>query len=208
MSKNPKKNILFRDLLKLILKESAYTLSDFNTITNKSFNEVLEDNKGVPFDITEKRKFVEKQEGFGGSGKVNFIHKRSTNEISAQIFANGTTKTYVFKKLPNKKFPGLYSYACFVHLTTPKEKEQNNINEDNDAAINANKASKNAEISANNIINNKENKNDNEGGSNKNANNKKNDIVYILSGAFNDEKVEEKQEILSDFIRRINSYEL
>ena len=104
-----------------ILKESSYNLSDFNTISGKPFEVILRDNMGVPWDVNEKRKFVEKQEGFGGLGKVEFIRKKSTNEISAQIFSNGSTKIYVFKKLPNKKHKGMYNYACFVYIKPPKQ---------------------------------------------------------------------------------------
>ena len=105
-----------------ILKENTYNLSDFNTISGKPFEVILRDNIGVPFDTNEKRKFIEKQDNFGGiDGKVEFIRKKSTNEISAQIFSNGSTKIYVFKKLPNKKHKGMYNYACFVYIKPPTQ---------------------------------------------------------------------------------------
>ncbi len=173
--------ILFKDILKSIVKESAYNLSDVNTIKGKSFEEVLAENEGAPFDIHEKRKFLEKQETFGGTGKVEFIIKKSTNEISAQIFVNGSTNNYVFKKLPNKKHVGLYNYVCFISLKSPENKPEE-----------MNKAESGGDE------NNKKEPNQEEN----------NDIVYILSNIFNDTKIEEKLSILSDFISRINSYGL
>lgn len=204
------KQILFKDILINIINEAEYNLSDVNTIKGKSFEEVLVENEGAPFDIHEKRKFLEKQKTFGGTGKVEFIIKRSTNEISTQIFINGSTNTYTFKKLPNKKHIGLFNYVCFIYLKPP-EQSINNVNEEENVAGNTTptQPKENSPQTDTNQSDNKQptdnNKEDKE---NEEIPDKNNDIVYILSNIFNDTKIEEKISILSDFITRINSYGL
>jgi len=98
------------------LKENEYSMSKMREVPNQSLKQVLSQNGGVPFDKKELLSFQNKQNGFGGMGRVNFVHKKSTNELSANVFNNGTSKTYVFKKLKNNENPGLYNYGCFVGI--------------------------------------------------------------------------------------------
>lgn len=98
------------------LKEAEYSVSKMREVDGKSFDQLLNENTGVPFDKQELLTFQNKQNGFGGFGKVNFVHKKSSNELSAEVFSNETTKTYVFKKLKNNQNDGMYNYACFVEI--------------------------------------------------------------------------------------------
>jgi hypothetical protein len=107
------------------LKESEYSLSDFDIIKGKSFNQVLKENEGVPFVKKEMLIFQNKQNGFSGFGKTNFIPNAPENtQIQTEIFSNGSTKKYVFKKLIDQKNENLIVYACFVQRTYPDRPEK------------------------------------------------------------------------------------
>ena len=107
------------------LKESEYSLSDFDIIKGKPFNQVLKENEGVPFVKKEMLIFQNKQNGFSGFGKTNFIPNAPENtQIQTEIFSNGSTKKYVFKKLIDQKNENLIVYACFVQRTYPDQPEK------------------------------------------------------------------------------------
>ena len=107
------------------LKESEYSLSDFDIIKGKSFNQVLKENEGVPFIKKEMLIFQSKQNGFSGFGKTNFIPNAPENtQMQTEIFSNGSTKKYVFKKLIDQKNENLIVYACFVQRTYPDRPEK------------------------------------------------------------------------------------
>ena len=113
---------------------SEYTLSKAKEITDKPFDQVLRENVGVPFDEKELLTFQSKQSGFAGFGKTNFVHKRSTREVSAEVQSNDSTKKFVFKKLTNNQNKGFYNYACFVRILSddsdePKDKVFYTLNE-------------------------------------------------------------------------------
>ena len=111
------------------LGEAEYSTSKMKEVEpGKTFDQVLGENAGLPFDKKELMSFQEKQNGFGGFGKVNFVHKKSTNEISAELNSNESNKVYVFKKLSNNKHEGMRNYACFVEIrSSGDEKEQPKI---------------------------------------------------------------------------------
>jgi hypothetical protein len=107
------------------LKEAEYSLSDFDIIKGKSFNQVLKENEGVPFVKKEMLIFQNKQNGFSGFGKTNFIPNAPENtQMQTEIFSNGSTKKYVFKKLIDQKNKNLIIYACFVQRTYPDRPEK------------------------------------------------------------------------------------
>lgn len=107
------------------LKEVEYSLSDFDIIKGKSFNQVLKENEGVPFIKKEMLIFQNKQNGFSGFGKTNFIPNAPENtQMQTEIFSNGSTKKYVFKKLIDQKNESLIVYACFVQRTYPDRPEK------------------------------------------------------------------------------------
>ena len=107
------------------LRESEYSLSDFDIIKGKSFNQVLKENEGVPFIKKEMLIFQNKQNGFSGFGKTNFIPNSQENtQIETEIFSNGSTKKYVFKKLIDQQNENLIVYACFVQRTYPDRPEK------------------------------------------------------------------------------------
>lgn len=107
------------------LRESEYSLSDFDIIKGKSFNQVLKENEGVPFIKKEMLIFQNKQNGFSGFGKTNFIPNSQENtQIQTEIFSNGSTKKYVFKKLIDQQNENLIVYACFVQRTYPDRPEK------------------------------------------------------------------------------------
>ena len=120
---------------------SEYTLSKAKEINDKPFDQVLRENVGLPFDQKELLTFQSKQNGFAGFGKTNFIHKRSTREIIADVHSNDSSKKFVFKKLANNQNKCLYNYACFIRITSddtdePKDKvfyTLSNIFEDDDS---------------------------------------------------------------------------
>ena len=107
------------------LKEAEYSLSDFDIIKGKSFNQVLKENEGVPFIKKEMLIFQNKQNGFSGFGKTNFIPNSPENtQMQTEIFSNGSTKKYVFKKLIDQQNENLIVYACFVQRTYPDRPEK------------------------------------------------------------------------------------
>lgn len=107
------------------LRESEYSLSDFDIIKGKSFNQVLKENEGVPFIKKEMLIFQTKQNGFSGFGKTNFIPNSPENtQMKTEIFSNGSTKKYVFKKLIDQQNENLIVYACFVQRTYPDRPEK------------------------------------------------------------------------------------
>ena len=95
---------------------SEYSVSKMRAVDGKTFDQLLNENTGIPFDKQELLTFQNKQNGFGGFGKVNFIHKKSSNELNVEVFSNETTKSYVFKKLKNNQNEDMYNYACFVEI--------------------------------------------------------------------------------------------
>jgi len=103
------------------INESEFSSSKMQEVPGKSLDDVLRENSGVKFDKDELLTFQNKQNGFGGFGKANFVHKKSTNEISANINSNESNKTYVFKKLVNNQNPGLYNYGCFISISSSKQ---------------------------------------------------------------------------------------
>jgi len=107
------------------LSEEEYSTSKMKEVEpGKTFDQVLGENAGLPFDKKELLSFQEKQNGFGGFGKVNFVHKKSTNEISAELNSNESNKVYVFKKLSNNKHEGMRNYACFVEMRSSSDEKQ------------------------------------------------------------------------------------
>ena len=105
------------------IQGAEYTLSKAKEITDKPFDQVLRENVGVPFDEKELLTFQSKQNGFAGFGKTNFVHKRSTREVSAEVQSNDSTKKFVFKKLTNNQNKGFYNYACFVRILSDDSDE-------------------------------------------------------------------------------------
>jgi hypothetical protein len=142
------------------LCEAEYSPSKMKEVDpNKTFDQVLKENVGLPFNKNELISFQEKQIGFGGFGKINFVHKKSTNEIIGELSSNESNKIFVFKKLSNNKHDGMRNYACFIEIR-----------------------SSGSEIESPKII-------------------------YALSTIF-DEQDSDKTKVLTDFIDKINSYEL
>lgn len=116
----------FKEIIDLIKEKagSKYTLSKTKEIVGKPFDQVLRENVGIEFDKDELLAFQSKQNGFAGFGKTNFIHKKNTREITADVQSNDSTKTYVFKKLENNQNKGLYNYACFIRVVSDDSDEQ------------------------------------------------------------------------------------
>jgi hypothetical protein len=111
-----------KELLKN-LSESEFSSAKMQEVPNKTLDDVLRENSGVKFNKEELLTFQNKQNGFGGFGKANFVHKKSTNEIKANITSNESNKDYVFKKLVNNQNPGLYNYGCFIGITPSKQSD-------------------------------------------------------------------------------------
>ena len=101
------------------IKESEYSLSKFKKVSNKSFNQLLLENTGIPFDQQELLIFQTKQNGFDGFGKTPFLHNKNKNEITAEIFSNESDKKFVFKKLIDVDDKSVCKYACFIQKTYP-----------------------------------------------------------------------------------------
>ena len=119
------------------LNEAEYTLSKFKKVEGQSFNQLLSQNVGVPFDKKELLIFQSKQDGFSGFGKTTFLHNKTKNEITAEIFSNETTKKFVFKKLIDNEDSSVNKYACFIEKTFPDKTDKeifytlsNNFNND------------------------------------------------------------------------------
>lgn len=106
------------------LKEAEYSLSKFKKVEGKSFNQLLSENTGVPFDKQELLVFQTKQTGFSGFGKTPFLHNKNKNEISAEIFSNESAKKFVFKKLIDEEDTSVNKYACFIQKTFPDNTEK------------------------------------------------------------------------------------
>ena len=106
------------------LKEAEYSLSKFKKVTGKSFNQLLRENEGTPFDKKELLIFQSKQNGFSGFGKTPFLHNSSKNEVSAELFSNDSTKKFVFKKLIDNDDNLIYKYACFIQKTFPDKPDK------------------------------------------------------------------------------------
>lgn len=106
------------------LREAEYSLSKFKKISGKSFNQLLSENVGIPFDKKELLVFQNKQNGFSGFGKTPFLHDKSKNELKAEVFSNSTTKKFVFKKLVDKEDTNVNKYACFIQKSFPDNQEK------------------------------------------------------------------------------------
>lgn len=106
------------------LQEGEYSLSKFKKVTNKSFNQLLKDNVGIPFDKKELLVLQTKQNGFTGFGKTPFLHNKSKNEVTAEVFSNASTKKFVFKKLEDVEDKSVYKYACFIQKSYPDSPEK------------------------------------------------------------------------------------
>lgn len=112
-----------KEILNLV-KEAEYSLSKFKKVEGKSFNQLLSENTGIPFDKHELLIFQTKQTGFSGFGKTPFLHNKNKNEITAEIFSNETTKRFVFKKLVDKEDNTVNKFACFIQKTFPDNTEK------------------------------------------------------------------------------------
>lgn len=119
-----------KEIVNKYINESEYSSSKMKEVPDKTLDDVLRENSGVKFDKKELLTFQNKQSGFGGFGKANFIHKKSTNEISANITSNESNKTYVFKKLVNNQNEGLYNYGCFISVTPSKQSDDEEENKE------------------------------------------------------------------------------
>lgn len=106
------------------LKEAEYTLSKFKKVDGKSFNQVLSENVGTPFDKKELLIFQSKQSGFAGFGKTTFLHNKNKNEVTAEIFSNETTKKFVFKKLIDNQDSSVCKYGCFIQKSFPDKPDK------------------------------------------------------------------------------------
>ena len=117
-----------KEIVNKYINEAEYTSAKMKEVPDKTLDDVLRENSGVKFDNDELLTFQNKQSGFGGFGKVNFVHKKSTNEISATVTSNESNKIYVFKKLVNNQNPGLYNYGCFIEISLAKDSEDEKEN--------------------------------------------------------------------------------
>lgn len=106
------------------LKESEYSLSKFKKVENKSFDNLLSENNGLPFDNKELLVFQSKQSGFTGFGKTPFLHNKNKNEMTAEVFSNDSSKKFVFKKLNDVKDKSVNKYACFIQKSFPDNTEK------------------------------------------------------------------------------------
>lgn len=193
-----------KDIFNEILGEAVYSLSGLNRIEGKTFIQILEENKGVPFDTDEKRTFIENQEGFGGIGKIMFILNKKTYEISAQIYNNGNTKDYVFKKLENKVHSGMYNYACFIHISNPQgSPQQQSSDTTNQQQIDTSNIKESRDYYLSKLF--EDDNNNTENNQQQQPVKPSEDVVYALSSIFDNKEIKEKLTILNDFISRINS---
>ena len=104
--------------------EGEYTLSKFKQIKDKSFNDLLNENLGIPFDKQELIVFQSKQDNFAGFGKTSFLLNKNKNEIVAELFSNGTTKKFVFKKLIDNEDKNVNKYSLFIQITYPDKPDK------------------------------------------------------------------------------------
>ena len=123
---NPKSVKHFTKVKEILnnLKESEYSLSKFKKVTGKSFNQLLSENNGVPFDKQELLVFQNKQNGFSGFGKTPFLHNKNKNELTGEVFSNESSKKFVFKKLVDSDDNAVNKYACFILKTFPDSSEK------------------------------------------------------------------------------------
>tara|TARA_S200002703_G_scaffold77663_1_gene66962 strand:- start:218 stop:1432 length:1215 start_codon:yes stop_codon:yes gene_type:complete len=114
------------DIDNSVLQESEENISALQIIKGKSFDEVLEQNKGIKFDEKELLALQSKQEGFASADAVKFVvNKNNLDEVSTEVFSNGTTKKYVFKKLIDNDTKNLNNYALFVQSIDENKKLKN-----------------------------------------------------------------------------------
>lgn len=106
------------------LKEAEYSLSKFKKVSGKSFNQLLSENQGLPFDKKELLVFQSKQSGFSGFGKTPFLHNSNKNEVTAELFSNDSSKKFVFKKLVDNEDNNVYKYSCFIQKTFPDKSDK------------------------------------------------------------------------------------
>lgn len=104
--------------------EGEYTLSKFKQVKDKSFNDLLNENLGIPFDKQELIVFQNKQNNFAGFGKTSFLLNKNKNEIIAELFSNGTTKKFVFKKLIDNEDKDVNKYSLFIQITYPNKPDK------------------------------------------------------------------------------------
>jgi len=104
--------------------EGEYTLSKFKQIKDKSFNDLLNENLGIPFDKQELIVFQSKQDNFAGFGRTSFLLNKNKNEIVAELFSNGTTKKFVFKKLIDNEDKNVNKYSLFIQITYPDKPDK------------------------------------------------------------------------------------
>jgi hypothetical protein len=119
---------LIHEAVNEMLTESDYKFSKIKEIPlddKKGFKEILAENKGVKFGISELLIFQERQNEFGGSGKVTFVLNLNKNEILTKLTINNITKKYVFKKLPNVEYKGNFNYAVFIQKMDSENKNEN-----------------------------------------------------------------------------------
>ena len=112
-----------KEMFKLI-KETEYSVSKVKKVDGKSLKQLLSENPGRPFDKKELQTFQSKQNNFAGIGKTTFLLNKSLNEMTAELFSNGSTKKFVFKKLKDKEDENICKYAAFIQKTFPEGKEK------------------------------------------------------------------------------------
>lgn len=106
------------------LKETEYSVSKVKKVDGKSLKQLTSENAGHEFDKKELQTFQSKQSNFAGVGKTTFLLNKSTNEMTAELFSNGSTKKFVFKKLKDKEDGNIFKYACFIQKTYPEGKDK------------------------------------------------------------------------------------
>lgn len=115
------------DIIDELILESEYKFSKIKQIKTddkKTFRNIVDENKGVKFGVSELLVFQEKQNDFGGVGKVSFILNLNKNEVITKLTTNNITKKYIFKKLPNVEFKGKYNYAVFIQKMNEENKNE------------------------------------------------------------------------------------
>lgn len=108
-----------KEIVERILNEAEYSLKRIKTITGRNYEDVLNSEKGVPFDKEEILTFQEKEKGFGGFGETKFIVNNKTKDVEAEMSSNGTNKEYAFKNLVNQNDKTKHNYACIVQISYP-----------------------------------------------------------------------------------------
>ena len=108
-----------KEIVERILNEAEYSLKRIKTITGRNYEDVLNSEKGLPFDKEEILTFQEKEKGFGGFGETKFIINNKTKDVEAEMSSNGTNKEYAFKNLVNQSDKTKHNYACIVQISYP-----------------------------------------------------------------------------------------